>query len=144
MFIFNLFASFAQLERDIIIQRTRAGLESSRRRGLKIGRKPGLSNKALHKAMLAERYYRDNKLSIEEIMKLIDVGSKKTLYKIWHIKAEESVWNAEIYFGIRNNLSTKLIAKSTKGISKPVDRLTLLSPKTQFFTIGNSLHLFDL
>ncbi|RIV34298.1 recombinase family protein [Flagellimonas lutimaris] len=80
-FIFNLFASVAQLERDIIIERTRAGLESSRRRGLKIGRKPGLSKQALHKAMLAERYYRDNKLSIEEIMKLIDVGSKKTLYK---------------------------------------------------------------
>ncbi|MAU17115.1 MAG: resolvase [Muricauda sp.] len=80
-FIFNLFASVAQLERDIIIERTRAGMESSRRRGLKIGRKPGLSKQALNKAMLAERYYRDNKLSIEEIMKLIDVGSKKTLYK---------------------------------------------------------------
>ncbi|USD25802.1 hypothetical protein [Flagellimonas marinaquae] len=69
------------MERDIIIERTRAGMESSRRRGLKIGRKPGLSKQALNKAMLAERYYRDNKLSIEEIMKLIDVGSKKTLYK---------------------------------------------------------------
>lgn len=80
-FIFNLFASVAQLERDVIIERTRAGMESSRRRGLKIGRKPGLSKQALNKALLAERYYRDNKLSIEEIMKLIDVGSKKTLYK---------------------------------------------------------------
>jgi DNA invertase Pin-like site-specific DNA recombinase len=80
-FVFNLVASIAQLERDIIIERTRAGLESSRRRGMKIGRKPGLSKQALHKAILAERYYRDNKLSVEEIMKLIDVGSKKTLYK---------------------------------------------------------------
>ncbi|WP_082433461.1 recombinase family protein [Flagellimonas eckloniae] len=80
-FVFNLFASIAQLERDIIIERTRAGLESSRRRGVRLGRHPGLSKKAQHKAILAEKYYRDNKLSVEEIMKLIDIGSKRTLYK---------------------------------------------------------------
>ncbi|WP_149277674.1 recombinase family protein [Pareuzebyella sediminis] len=80
-FLFNFFASIAQLERDIIIERTRAGLESSRRRGVRLGRQPGLSKKAQHKAILAEKYYRDNKLSIEEIMKLIDIGSKRTLYK---------------------------------------------------------------
>lgn len=80
-FVFNLFASIAQLERDIIIERTRAGLESSRRRGVRLGRQSGLSKKAQHKAILAEKYYRDNKLSIDEIMKLIDIGSKRTLYK---------------------------------------------------------------
>lgn len=80
-FVFNLFASIAQLERDIIIERTRAGLESSRRRGIRLGRQPGLSKKAQHKAILAEKYYRDNKLSIEEIMKLLEIGSKRTLYK---------------------------------------------------------------
>ena len=80
-FVFNLFASVAQLERDIIIERTRAGLQSSRRRGVRLGRKPGLSKQAQHKAILAERYYRDNELSVEEIMKLIEIGSKKTLYK---------------------------------------------------------------
>jgi DNA invertase Pin-like site-specific DNA recombinase len=80
-FVFNLFASIAQLERDIIIERARAGLESSRRRGVRLGRQPGLSKQAQHKAILAEKYYRDNKLSIQEIMKLIEVGSKRTLYK---------------------------------------------------------------
>ena len=80
-FVFNLFASIAQLERDIIIERTKAGLESSRRRGVRLGRQPGLSKKAQHKAMLAERYYRDNNLSIDEIMKLVEIGSKRTLYK---------------------------------------------------------------
>lgn len=79
--MFNLFASISQLERDIIIERTRAGLESSRRRGVRLGRQLGLSEKAKQKAILAEMYYRDNKLSIEEIMKLIDIGSKRTLYK---------------------------------------------------------------
>lgn len=80
-FVFNIFAAVAQLERDIIIERTRAGLESARRRGSRLGRKPGLSKEARHKAMLAERYYRDNELSIAEIMKLIDIKSKRTLYK---------------------------------------------------------------
>lgn len=80
-FVFTLFGAVAQLERDIIIERTRAGLESSKRRGVKLGRKSGLSEEAKQKAIVAERYYRDNKLSITEIMKLIDVSSKRTLYK---------------------------------------------------------------
>lgn len=80
-FVFTLFGAVAQLERDMIVERTRAGLESSRRRGVRLGRKPGLSEKAKQKAIVAEKYYRDNKLSIDEIMKLIDVSSKRTLYK---------------------------------------------------------------
>lgn len=79
-FVFNLFASIAQLESDILIERTRARLESSRRRGA-LGPRPGLSKQAQHKGILAEKYYRDSKLSIEEIMKLLEIGSKLTLYK---------------------------------------------------------------
>lgn len=89
-FVFNLFTSIAQLERDIIIERTRAGLESSRRRGVRLGRKPGLSQKAQHKAILAERYYRDNKLSIKEIMKLLEIGSKRTLYKYLAVRGRRT------------------------------------------------------
>jgi DNA invertase Pin-like site-specific DNA recombinase len=80
-FVFNLFGAVAQLERDIIIERTRAGMESSKRRGVRLGRKPGLDTKGQHKAILAERYYRDNNLPIAEIMKLVDIRSKRTLYK---------------------------------------------------------------
>ncbi len=80
-FIFAQFAAFAQLERDLLVERTRAGLESTRRRGTKLGRKQGLSEKAKQKAILAEKYYRDNDLAITEIMKLIEVNSKKTPYK---------------------------------------------------------------
>lgn len=80
-FVFTLFGAVAQLERDILVERTRAGLQSSRRRGVKMGRKPGLSEAAKQKAIVAERYYRDNKLQITDIMRLIDVRSKRTLYK---------------------------------------------------------------
>jgi len=80
-FVFSLFGAVAQLERDILIERTKAGLESSRRRGIVPGRKKGLNQEAKQKAILAEKYYKENKLKIEEIMKLIDVKSKRTLYK---------------------------------------------------------------
>jgi DNA invertase Pin-like site-specific DNA recombinase len=81
-FVFTLFGAVAQLERDILVERTRAGLESSRRRGISMGRKPGLSEKAKQKAIVAEKYYRENKLKITEIMKLVDIASKRTLYKL--------------------------------------------------------------
>ena len=80
-FVFSLFGAVAQLERDILIERTKAGLESSRRRGILPGRKKGLSQEAKQKAILAEKYYKENKLRVDEIMKLIDVKSKRTLYK---------------------------------------------------------------
>ena len=38
-FMFNIIASLAELEREIIIERTKAGLEASRARGKKSGRK---------------------------------------------------------------------------------------------------------
>tara|TARA_R100000789_G_C3012903_1_gene151773 strand:+ start:68 stop:547 length:480 start_codon:yes stop_codon:yes gene_type:complete len=44
-FIINIFAALAQLERDIIIERTKAGLESARRRGKTLGAPKGLSKK---------------------------------------------------------------------------------------------------
>ena len=113
-FVFNLFASIAQLERDIIIERTRAGLESSRRRGVKLGRKPGLSSAARHKAMLAERYYREKELSVEEIMKLIEVGSKKHCTNIWLIKAGGTARNVELFFGIKIKVLKIHFVESTR------------------------------
>ncbi len=40
--IINIFAALAQLERDIIIERTKAGLESARRRGKILGAPKGI------------------------------------------------------------------------------------------------------
>ncbi|WP_438711941.1 hypothetical protein ACSTS3_05450 [Aquimarina muelleri] len=77
------FSAVAEMERNIIVERTLAGQESARRRGAVIGRRKGLSKKAEAQAILAENYYRDekNQLSITEIMKLVDINSKATLYK---------------------------------------------------------------
>ena len=82
-FIFTIFAAISELERSIIIERTVAGLESAKRRGVKIGRKYGLSKEALNKARIAESYFRDpkNNLSIKDICTLSKIKSKSTLYK---------------------------------------------------------------
>ena len=97
-FVFNLFGAVAQLERDIIIERTRAGLESSKRRGVRLGRKPGLDKNAEHKAILAERYYRDNNLPIAEIMKLVDIRSKRTLYKYLAYRGRRNCRECNVVF----------------------------------------------
>ncbi|PIQ15273.1 MAG: resolvase [Flavobacteriales bacterium CG18_big_fil_WC_8_21_14_2_50_32_9] len=80
-FVFTLFSAVAQLERDLIIERTKAGLESARRRGRIGGRAAGLSKEAEKKAIVAEILYKENKLSISEICSSLGLGSKRTLYK---------------------------------------------------------------
>lgn len=41
--VFNIFCALAEFERDLIIDRTKAGLAAARERGAKPGRKPSLS-----------------------------------------------------------------------------------------------------
>ncbi|MCT3702485.1 recombinase family protein [Elizabethkingia anophelis] len=77
---FNISASFAEFEKDLIRERTKAGLEAARARGRKGGRRSGMSKEAEQKAILAETYYKEGKMSVIEISKEIGV-SKMTLYK---------------------------------------------------------------
>jgi len=56
---FHLFAALAEFERDIISERTKAGLSAARARGRKGGRPKGLSKKAQDKARLAESLYKE-------------------------------------------------------------------------------------
>lgn len=63
-FLVNIFASLAQFEIDLIKERTNAGLEAARKRGQILGPPRGLSEKAKQKAILAEDYHREGKLSV--------------------------------------------------------------------------------
>lgn len=93
---FNISASFAEFERELIRERTRAGLESARARGRKGGRRSGLSDDAKDKAIVAESHYKEKKLGVNEIAKKIGV-SKMTLYKyLRHRGVEISAYNATI------------------------------------------------
>lgn len=78
--IFNIFASLAEFERDLIRERTRSGLEAARARGRKGGRSRGLSKEAEKTAMLAQTLYNERKLGVNEIAADLKI-SKMTLYK---------------------------------------------------------------
>jgi DNA invertase Pin-like site-specific DNA recombinase len=79
-FIINIFAALAQLERDIIIERTKAGLESAKRRGKVLGAPKGISKRNQQKAILCEEYFKESKLTVSEICKRLDI-SRATYYK---------------------------------------------------------------
>lgn len=76
----GIFASLAQYERDIIKERTRAGLEAARQRGKIGGRPKGLSEEAKRKRRLAVKLYEDPTIAIDDICKATEL-SKATLYR---------------------------------------------------------------
>lgn len=76
---FHLFAALAEFERDIIRERTNAGLAAARARGRKGGRPKGLSKKAQHTAIIAEKLYLERELTVKEICEQLSI-SKMTLY----------------------------------------------------------------
>lgn len=79
-FTFNMFASFAEFERELIKERTIAGLEAARERGRVGGRKKGLSKEAQTKALACYQMYNDKSKSIQEILTVTGV-SKSTFYR---------------------------------------------------------------
>jgi len=76
---FNLFASLAEFERDLIRERTQAGLSAARARGRSGGRPKGLPKKAEATACAAETLYRERELSVQQIADKLGI-SKSTLY----------------------------------------------------------------
>ena len=78
--VFRIFASLAEFEREVIRERTLAGLVSARRRGQLLGRRKGLSKAAEQKARIGESLYKENKYSVEQIARELHI-SKTTLYK---------------------------------------------------------------
>ncbi|MGC7393722.1 recombinase family protein, partial [Xanthomonas citri pv. citri] len=78
-FVFNLFATLAEFERELIRERTQAGLTAARARGRVGGRPKGLSPQAEATALAAETLYRERKLSVAAIAQKLHL-SKSTLY----------------------------------------------------------------
>ncbi|NQA30377.1 recombinase family protein [Pseudomonas aeruginosa] len=77
--VFNLFASLAEFERELIRERTQAGLSAARSRGRIGGRPKGLPAKAEATAMAAQTLYREGRLSVSAIGEKLHI-SKSTLY----------------------------------------------------------------
>lgn len=77
-FFFRVIASIAELERDIIVERTRAGLSSAKARG-RIGGRPATPKDKINQA-LKLYHAKDNDYSLKEIREMTGV-SKSVLYR---------------------------------------------------------------
>jgi DNA invertase Pin-like site-specific DNA recombinase len=75
--IFHIFGALAEFERDIIKERTKAGLEAARSRGKRGGRPMALSPE---KIKLARKLYADKSMSVAEICKMLGI-SRHTLQR---------------------------------------------------------------
>ena len=78
--VFHVFAALAEFERDIIRERTQAGLVAARARGRKGGRPKAAALADAKKIAIAQSLYDDKRLSIEEICRTLRV-SRSTLYR---------------------------------------------------------------
>lgn len=88
--IFNIFASFAEFERELIRERTRAGLAAAREKGRIGGRKPGLSKSAINKAHAALHFSKQD-MPVREILEQLDI-SKSTYYRyLEYAKSDYSI-----------------------------------------------------
>src|SRR3954464_15878238 len=74
--VFHIFGALAEFERNLIRERTRAGLEAARARGRKGGRRKKLDER---KRRLAVDLYHQKKHTIDEICRTVGI-SKPTLY----------------------------------------------------------------
>ena len=75
--IFHIFGALAEFERNLIRERTQAGLQAARARGRKGGRPKALNK---DKQALAVKLYDEKKHTVDQICEMMGI-SKPTLYK---------------------------------------------------------------
>ena len=82
-----MWLDLAEFERNLITERSKAGLSAARARGRKGGR-PTI-NSASRKVAMAKKLYRDKTNTIREICKLLNI-SRATLYRYIQTGAEKA------------------------------------------------------
>ncbi len=97
-FMFHMFAALAEFERDVIRERTRAGLAAARARGRTGGRPPV----PMGKIAMASELMRDPQASPKEIAKTVGI-SRATLYRYMDARGELKA------------AAKKLLVRQTKG-----------------------------
>jgi len=105
--IFHIFASLAEFERDIIRERTNAGLSAARARGRKGGRPKGVDEKKKKAALSLKK---DPERSIKEICEIVGI-SRNTYYKYTKTSEDEI-----ISFDRRQVAANSLISHQKKQI----------------------------
>lgn len=89
--LFNILGSFAQFERDLIVERTSEGRERAKANGKKLGRKPSSSRKEIDKAIELYKNRNKNGLSVGDILKMTSV-KKSTFYHELKKVGNENKW----------------------------------------------------
>jgi DNA invertase Pin-like site-specific DNA recombinase len=101
---YMLSSVFAENEREILMERTLAGLDAARARDRVGGRPKGLTGKSKELASLAATLYLSKKYTADQIRQQLKIGSKATLYSYlrhegisiegWH-RVKKSTANTE-------------------------------------------------
>lgn len=74
---FHIFAALAEFERDLIVDRTKAGLAAARQRGARPGRRPSLSP---DQVAVVRQMHASGEHTIEQIAAVVNV-SRATIYR---------------------------------------------------------------
>ena len=94
----------AEHERNIIRERTKAGLESARARGRTGGRPEGLSERYRKIAPQVKEMYERNDHSTDAIREMFQIKSQPTLYKILQFAGS----NVKGFLKMRGNTNQKI------------------------------------
>lgn len=81
--VFHVFGALAEFERDLIRERTKAGLQAARARGRVGGRPRAEALNQPKKVALAQALYRDKSNTLQDICSALHV-SRATLYRYLH------------------------------------------------------------
>jgi DNA invertase Pin-like site-specific DNA recombinase len=84
--VFHIFGALAEFERNLIKERTIAGLDAARSRGRRGGRPPLKTSAS--KVALAKKLYADKSNSIDDIQKTLGI-SKATLFRYINKRSKE-------------------------------------------------------
>ena len=86
--VFHIFGALAEFERDLIRQRTRAGLTAARARGRKGGRPKAVAFRDPKQLAMARRLYHEQQTPVDALCQLLKV-SRATFYR--YIRAADGI-----------------------------------------------------
>ncbi len=84
--IFHIFGALAEFEREVIKERTIAGLQAARARR-RLGGRPKLQSRDPKKIAMARKLYEDGNMPVQEICDTLHIG-RATLYRYIHTASE--------------------------------------------------------
>jgi DNA invertase Pin-like site-specific DNA recombinase len=77
--IFHIFGALAEFEREVLKERTKAGLQAARARG-RLGGRPKIQSLDPKKIAYARTLYSDGHMTVQEICETLHIG-RSTLYR---------------------------------------------------------------